>query len=135
MFFVTDMKIKPEIKKLWIENLRSGEYHQTVGCLKAEKIDDLEVGYCCLGVLCETVSKMTGIPFDEFRDEDEELPGDKLIKLVKEDEKDLCASFDDAWKCKPQYVDNSGCRYLSLFALNDEGMSFDKIADIIEEEF
>ena len=41
------MKMNPEIKKLWVDALRSGDYKQGVGRLRN---DDNE--FCCLGVLC-----------------------------------------------------------------------------------
>lgn len=43
--------MKPEIKKLWVDALRSGEYKQTKGCLKSED------GMCCLGVLTDLYIK------------------------------------------------------------------------------
>ena len=46
--------MKQRIKKLWIAALKGGEYKQTEGNLK----DD--VGYCCLGVLCDLHLKDTG---------------------------------------------------------------------------
>lgn len=43
--------MKPEIKKLWVKALRSGEYEQgTHQLVKDNK-------YCCLGVLCEIAHK------------------------------------------------------------------------------
>jgi hypothetical protein len=41
-----------EIKKLWVDALRSGKYRKGKGYLKHTKSDG-EVYYCCLGVLCE----------------------------------------------------------------------------------
>lgn len=38
-----------DIKKLWVDALRSGKYQQAEGALR---ISD---GYCCLGVLCEVL--------------------------------------------------------------------------------
>ena len=43
-----------EVKKLWTNALRSGEYQQGKGRLKH---DDK---YCCLGVLCELHRQITG---------------------------------------------------------------------------
>jgi len=40
--------MKPEIKSKWIAALRSGEYKQAEGMLRAS-----EDTMCCLGVLCE----------------------------------------------------------------------------------
>ena len=39
--------MKPEIKQLWINALRSGKYQQGTGCLRKED------KYCCLGVLLD----------------------------------------------------------------------------------
>jgi len=46
--------MKHEIKEKWVEALRSGEYSQTTGVLR----DD--IGFCCLGVLCDLHQKETG---------------------------------------------------------------------------
>lgn len=43
--------MNPEIKKQWVDALRSGEYMQTQGTLKNHK------GYCCLGVLTDLYLK------------------------------------------------------------------------------
>ena len=43
--------MKEEVKNLWIEALRSGEYSQTQSTLSDED------GFCCLGVLCEVAIK------------------------------------------------------------------------------
>lgn len=46
--------MNPEIKKRWVEALRSGKYKQTAGFLR----DDF--GFCCLGVLCDVVASEVG---------------------------------------------------------------------------
>jgi hypothetical protein len=45
-----------EIKKQWIEALRSREYKQTTGRLRHTEEDGTH-SYCCLGVLCDLHSK------------------------------------------------------------------------------
>lgn len=40
-----------EIKRNWVEALRSGEYRQTEGYLRTDE------GHCCLGVLCDLAEK------------------------------------------------------------------------------
>jgi hypothetical protein len=40
--------VNPEIRKRWVDALRSGEYQQGVGSLRTGGDK-----YCCLGVLCE----------------------------------------------------------------------------------
>lgn len=47
-------KMDPAIKALWLKALRSKEFPQTTRALKDE------VGYCCLGVLCELHARETG---------------------------------------------------------------------------
>jgi len=49
--------MNPEVKKLWIEALRSGNYSQGKFSLRTK--DDK---YCCLGVLCELAVKSEIIP-------------------------------------------------------------------------
>lgn len=53
--------MKPDIKAQWIAALRSGEYEQAHGTLRA-RLESREsvretYGYCCLGVLCDLASK------------------------------------------------------------------------------
>ncbi len=50
-------KMKPEIKKLWVEALRSGEYMQAREALKTE---GEETAYCCLGVITDLYCKAMG---------------------------------------------------------------------------
>jgi hypothetical protein len=47
--------MKPEIAKLWIEDLRSGAYEQCQGTLRKNTEDGPK--HCCLGVLCERAIK------------------------------------------------------------------------------
>jgi hypothetical protein len=43
----TYQKMNPEVKRVWINELRSGRYKQTDGALRRKG------SYCCLGVLCD----------------------------------------------------------------------------------
>lgn len=55
---ISPKPMNPEIKRQWLEALRSGEYKQGRRYLRREfKGDSL---YCCIGVLCELHSKPTG---------------------------------------------------------------------------
>lgn len=47
--------MNPEIKALWLEALRSGEYEQGIGALHS--YEDGKDYYCCLGVLCDLAIK------------------------------------------------------------------------------
>lgn len=50
-------KMNPEIKKLWLSALRSGEYSKTTRSLRDES------GFCCLGVLCDLHFKENGVDY------------------------------------------------------------------------
>ena len=92
------MAMDPELKKKWIEALRSGKYKQ--GKNRLHRAEDNS--YCCLGVLCEVagfekrestdergnayklpdgVTYTTSIPasFFGFRDDSENTPRDKVM--------------------------------------------------------
>lgn len=50
-----------EVKTLWLEALRSGEYKHGRNRLKVDALDENDTPkFCCLGVLCEVYSKATG---------------------------------------------------------------------------
>lgn len=53
----------PEVKKLWLDALRSGKYTKANGFLKIQQADG-EFGYCCLGVLCE-LSPIPGVQLED----------------------------------------------------------------------
>ncbi|WP_460993954.1 hypothetical protein, partial [Staphylococcus aureus] len=50
------LKMNQRVKKLWIKALLSGEYLQMHGALRGVTKGD-EIGYCCLGVLCDVYRK------------------------------------------------------------------------------
>src|SRR3954462_15269222 len=50
----------PLILTRWLARLRSGKYKQGRGFLKVVRKDG-EIGYCCLGLLCDIHRKMTGL--------------------------------------------------------------------------
>ena len=67
------MAMNPEIKKQWLEALRSGKYEQGEGQLQyidRENFRDLtskinSQSFCCLGVLCDLHSKATDTKWEE----------------------------------------------------------------------
>lgn len=98
-----------EVKKLWVEALRSGKYKQGKHCLKTD-----DGRYCCLGVLCE----VSGQPYDS---DWLGVPND-IVEWA-----DL-----DTWL--PEVIDGSRGR-TKLSHLNDaSNFSFEQIADLIEEQ-
>lgn len=53
------LKLRPEVKALWLEALRSGKYEQARGSLR-KIVDGTTRGHCCLGVLCDVHQKTAG---------------------------------------------------------------------------
>ena len=99
-------------KKL-IKALRSGKYSQAIRQLRKKN------GFCCLGVACDIYSKETGSGKwynNSFLDHLQTLP---LVVMEWFGFKNNAGSYDDA---------------KTLTELNDSGVSFKKIADIIESE-
>ena len=103
-----------ELKKKWVEALRSGDYKQTKGYLQVTDpgLCIYPVGFCCLGVLCEVAN------YPYMRNSDQFLPSglqeeQGLGMLVRYDSCETIASH--------------------VMKMNDVGNnSFSDIADWIE---
>lgn len=110
-------------REKWVAALRSGEYKQTHGVLK-----NSDNRYCCLGVACEIFSKENEGGFEYihgefyFKSGDEERVGSPPTNVVKYF--GLISEFG-IWG------EGDG---ESLVGMNDNGKSFEEIAQIIEEE-
>jgi hypothetical protein len=109
--------MKPEIKTLWCEALRSGKYKQCEGQLKdGDK-------YCCLGVLTDLFVKDGQVVPKGWP-----LMGSLPVEVVS------WAGLEDA---DPDHLDpdepESSRFYIPLSGDNDSGKSFAEIADLIEK--
>lgn len=119
--------MKPKIKKLWVEALRSGEYEQGDSYLRSS--DDK---YCCLGVLCDLHQKATkkgnwGKEMGVFRYAETGL-GSKTTPIP-------CVIKWAGIKVQNPMMEVKDKRLpLGLMGLNDSGSTFLKIADLIEEQ-
>ena len=115
------MTMNSEIKEKWLNALRSEEYQQTQGNLKT---DD---GYCCLGVLCDIYSQEMNVPWERdysrsyyyMQGEGEVLPYRVQQWAGLEN---ICPEVIDEY-----YVNQS------LVTLNDNGMDFLTISNLIEK--
>lgn len=111
------------IKDKWLAALRSGEYQQTRGGLRDN------VGYCCLGVLCDLHAKEAGKDwiapvygrYYKYGEQEAYLP-----YTVME-----WAGFNCMVSCNPQIQHGKDT---SLSSLNDRGIPFTEIADVIEKQ-
>lgn len=123
---------KPRIRK-WVNALRSGKYKKTTGRLKG--IITSKPTYCCLGVACE-ISKLDTWDYDGYYDDAQtELPGSVC------DYYGFQSGDPEVTLTRTLVVKKSETKYLPgdrvhLARLNDDfGLSFKKIADLIEREF
>jgi hypothetical protein len=116
------LDMNPEIRAQWCAALRSGEYPQGRGGLHTVDEDDRE-GYCCLGVLCD-LAVAAGVISPPHRGPLWTFDGspDYLPKRVEE--------WAGLQSCNPA-VSHDG--HLDRLAnLNDDGVSFAEIADLID---
>jgi hypothetical protein len=121
--------MNPEVKQLWIEALRSGEYKQDQWVLRRNIPSDKPV-CCALGVLCEVAVK-AGIV-------ERYLPDDRgTIRYGNERENKTLPSevMDWAWLHSPEVAIEDNESVTTVTCLNDhDNLSFDTIATIIEEQ-
>lgn len=94
--------IKPEVKRAWVQALRSGQWEQGT-----EFIRSRDNKFCCLGVLCDLGRKKNWLPIQKdhegyFYDylgltSDEFLPG-KLPEAIglESEQMDILIGFNDA---------------------------------------
>ena len=107
-----------EIKRKWVEALRSGKYAQTKSDLRNHN------GYCCLGVLCDLVQP------EEWSEPEQNFsfmhrfassfPDADVLDIVGMHQ-------DDGVRTDGQHP------FWTLASMNDEGKSFAEIADYIEQ--
>ena len=109
---------KSEFIELWLQALESGKFRQGKSLLwqKGNK-------YCCLGVAC-VVAQETGVRQIEIeKDYDEFLP----VTLANFLNITTAGSFKDI-------VTYNGSDFLNLADMNDEGVTFKEIANVIREQ-
>ena len=122
--------------KKWVAALRSGEYRQGRGWLHLHTPED--DSYCCLGVACDLYSKETGnggwrertehgaVMFDDGSAGGAWEPR-KSGRLTNAVRMWLGLSYEDGSFTASGHPG-------SLIALNDDGVTFEEIASIIESE-
>ena len=137
---VQDSSLSPEVKERWVEALRSGNYLQTIERLKATISDD-KVGYCCLGVLCEIESVPNSRVHDDIDNRD-------CFEFEFNDHFTSNSSLNFGWAQKRGMNSSVGefviffelfgekfYQVRSLASLNDDGFTFEQIADVIDYFF
>ena len=122
--------IKPEIKTLWIEALRSGKFKQGNGKLRKLDIETGEEQHCCLGVLCD-LAEEAGVIQRYVDDDDIHV----YFTPASDRSREFLPIAVQRW-AGFQYGDNSPDIPQvgeSLVGLNDNGKTFTEIANLIEE--
>jgi hypothetical protein len=130
--------MKKNIAEKWIKALRSKRYKQGKGALKY-KTRAGTTRHCCLGVLCELYQKeharklTTRRSAEQFTDKGwVDIPKGSKFTMFDSHSGDLPAKVM-RWagiKSEDGVIRSTDeC----LVAINDEGSSFEKIADIIED--
>jgi len=124
-------------RKKWIAVLRSGEYQQANGKLRdGDK-------FCCLGIACDISGLGEWIAYGNQETEDNILYGYKIIDRGYCDlylPKETLPVMVMDWLgitvngLLSHSSDYCGVQIVSLADANDEGMSFEEIADIIESD-
>lgn len=112
-----------DIKKKWVDALRSGDYDQVLGALKREQVlSETGLGYCCLGVLCEVM----GV---ENEKKEEGTVYDFLFPRGG-------WSSRETTMPEPGWAEDIGLDWNTahyLAKMNDDGESFEVIARYVEE--
>jgi hypothetical protein len=121
-------KMNPEIKAMWVDTLRSGEFTQGFNMLESENQE-----FCCLGVLCSIANKHgvitrvdDGSGYITY-DESWSLPPVEILSWAGLNETD-----PNVYAVNPE----TGNRMLvNLSTVNDTfNLSFSEIADLIDEQ-
>lgn len=127
--------MKEQIAKKWVKALRSGKYKQTKETLQDEK------GFCCLGVLCDLAPPDLG----HWDPEAADIPGERAF-ITKEGGADTSllpravqkwaglATDDGVYGTKLR-EDGKRSFDVTLVDANDEGATFEQIADFIEQHW
>ncbi len=113
--------MRKDIGQRWVTLLRSGKFRQARGGLHDRRTDS----FCCLGVLCE-LAVADGVILPKHPS-----PGTNYSAYVNST--GLLPEAVRDWAGAKDYSPAlAGDAAPSLAGLNDDGVSFDEIADLIE---
>lgn len=114
--------MKKEIKEKWLTALRSGEYQQTKGVLQCGG------KYCCLGVLSDIYAKENDVQWQKGETDSVKCRLHHNTEVMPLEVIKWAGLSDMNPLVRVQGFDKP------LAEINDEGMSFLEIADIIEQQ-
>lgn len=134
--------MNPDVRARWLAALRSGDYRQTRARLCVIE-EDARPSHCCLGVLCE-LAVADGVI--TYRDDGpihcvriraygtpglESLLPDPVVRWAGLELRDPLVTVTDVDVLEDT---NGPGNQRSLATLNDHGLSFAVIADLVEEQ-
>lgn len=153
---VVSPKMNPAIKAQWVAALRSGTYSQVRGYLSSAS------GMCCLGVLCDLAKQaqigdwVPEVEYDDnegitelkeyrsfFEENNYEVPPEPVAAFagfIDTTNPYVRINADFAERCGVQQlgrlgdISTDGYFIIDLATLNDNGIPFSVIADLIEEQ-
>lgn len=111
-----------EVRTLWVEKLLGGEYKQGKGYLQNDG------KFCCLGVLCELAVKAKVIRAPRLMEDS------KVFDYGKEENTHMILPFKVRDWAGLTDQNGSYCFAQCLSYKNDDGYSFEQIAEIITSD-
>lgn len=120
--------MRERVKKLWLDALRSGEYKQTTEALHKP------TGFCCLGVLCDVYQK----EMTKQKKKKLETKVNQSYGYTSYGGNDQVPPFRVMYWAglnsqNPEINDPELGQFNTLAQINDNGKSFEEIADLIEK--
>lgn len=121
------------IKARWIADLRSGNHLQGTGFLRQTTIEGKTL-YCCLGRLCEIVKEEMNLDWDEngYFDGDAKALSHSVKKYCGLELCNPAIPVLPGDNFHPDMIEDES-NTTTLAQLNDNGYTFEQIAQIIEE--
>lgn len=122
--------MNPQVKAKWLKALRSGEYRQT-RCLLRSSND----AFCCLGVLCDIYTdEVEGSwEFDGYDKDGYTMINHNKGQHSKMELPACVAEWAGLEECNPEvFIGGNPNSFSTLSGLNDEGKTFNEIADLID---
>jgi hypothetical protein len=130
-----DTKMDPRIKALWVHELRDGGHEQGAGVLRRLEPDKANPEYCCLGILCEIAVREgviePPVPGHEDHIETVFYYGGEDTNLLPRVVMKWAGLYVDDPKVDAHSI---GRDEVYLAGLNDAGVPFTEIAQLIEEQ-
>lgn len=118
----------PEIKQKLVEALLSGNYEQTTKNLRDE------IGYCCLGVLCDILKERLSLDVSLAENGLTSFGGETKVLPEEVMEAANIQTVDGTFWIEDAELEEGGC-FTSLAEENDKGKTFEEIAKLIQTHF